>query len=309
MTRSQSFLGLSVAIALLFIVYLAPSSAKHIEWVQMILVLAVTMILPIGLNTFYGLSPKRILPGAWALGSSYLFIPGYLAGGLATLWLLTTCWIGYTCLISRRVGRSSWSRNAAFCFLPVGAAWAVADRLGLNPMAFKATIVLLTAVHFHYAGFLLLSIADRLLRTGRSTWYRWLDYSLVAGVPLVALGITLTELGGPPWIETLAATIMAGGGIGVAVLHLQLLRKAQDRIIIGVWLLGSLCLLVGMLLALAYAWRPFYPLSFLSIPWMYAVHGTLNALGVGVFLLLGWYRLEASNGSGNKFTSPLSKAT
>lgn len=295
MIKNQIFLGLSAVMAILFISYLAPASAQHIEWVQMILVIAVTVLLPIWLIKFYNLSPKGMLPGAWALGSSYLFSPGYLAGTLAALWLLTTLWIGYTCLLSRRALHSSGSRNAAFFFLPIGAAWAVADRLGISPMAFKATIVLLTAVHFHYAGFLLLSIADRLVRRRQSSWYRWLDYSLVAGVPLVALGITMTELGGPPWIETLAATIMAGGGIGLAILHLQLLRKTDDRIARGVWLLGSLCLLLGMFLALAYAWRPFYPLAFLSIPWMYAVHGTLNALGVGVFLLSGWYRMEESN--------------
>ena len=295
MTKQQSFLGISVAITIFFMVYLAPTSAKNIEWVQMILVVAVIVLLPIGLNIFYDLSPKWILPSAWALGSSYLFTPGHLAGALAVPWLLTTLWIGYTCIISRGDGRSSWSRNAAFLFLPIGAAWAVADRLGLNPMAFKATIVLLTAVHFHYAGFLLLSIADRLLRTRPSIWHSWLDYSLVVGVPLVALGLTLTELGGPSWIETLAATIMAGGGIGVAILHLQVVRGTDDSMVKLAWLLGSICLVVGMLLALTYAWRPYYPLSFLSIPWMYAVHGTLNALGVGVFLLFGWYRIESGN--------------
>src|ERR1700689_2369591 len=41
----------------------------------------------------------------------------------------------------------------SFLYLPVGCAWLVASRLGLSPMGFQEPIVLLTAVHFHFAGF------------------------------------------------------------------------------------------------------------------------------------------------------------
>ena len=45
--------------------------------------------------------------------------------------------------------------DAATGFLFVGAAFALADRADLRPFDFSATIILLTAVHFHFAGFAL----------------------------------------------------------------------------------------------------------------------------------------------------------
>ena len=45
--------------------------------------------------------------------------------------------------------------DAAVAFLAVGATFAVIDRLGVQPFGFSATVILLTAVHFHFAGFVL----------------------------------------------------------------------------------------------------------------------------------------------------------
>jgi len=48
--------------------------------------------------------------------------------------------------------------------LAVGGAWLVASRLGMRPMGIQEPIVLLTAVHFHYAGFATATIAAATLR-------------------------------------------------------------------------------------------------------------------------------------------------
>ena len=48
--------------------------------------------------------------------------------------------------------------------LAVGGAWLVASRLGMRPMGIQEPIGLLTAVHFHYAGFATATIAAATLR-------------------------------------------------------------------------------------------------------------------------------------------------
>ncbi|NRB48708.1 MAG: YndJ family transporter [Saprospiraceae bacterium] len=292
MTTRAYFSLLSLG-AIVFTFLLLPDSPKELNWVKVILLFAPTILIPTWLYEQFSFRHPGLIVGTWLLGFAFLLPQGGLAGSLALPWLLVTLWLGYRFLFfTQQLFRAtaSWSGRAAFLFLPVGAAWAVADRLGWQPMGFQATIVLLTAVHFHYAGFLLLSIADRLMQRGASSKYKILDFLLIAGVPLVALGITLTDLNGPRWIETFAATVMALGGIWVALEHLSLAMKGGDSITRLSWFLGGTCLLAGMMLAIAYGWRQYYPLDFLNIPWMYAVHGSLNFLGVGVFLLYGWYR-------------------
>ena len=54
------------------------------------------------------------------------------------------------------------------------------------------------------------------------------------------------------------------------------------------WLIGGACLILAMVLAFLYAMRPVLALEFLSMSFMQAIHGTLNALGFGTLVLLGW---------------------
>ena len=56
--------------------------------------------------------------------------------------------------------------DAGLLYLAVGGTWTVIARAGLRPLGFPDLIVLLTAVHFHYAGFALLVLAG--LVAGRS---------------------------------------------------------------------------------------------------------------------------------------------
>lgn len=281
-------------VAALFLIFgLAPSSAFSISWVQTLLVLAPLLLVPLAyslINSSQALSPYFLF-GGLAFGISYLLPTGYMAGGLALVWLLCTLLLAWNQIHHyrqrKREDKTSYACLAAFLYLPVGAAWALADRLGLQPMGFQSTIVLLTAVHFHFAGFLQLVAGHRILTCSPAAYKISWDLLLVIGVPLVALGITLSQWDGPAWIETLSATVMALGGLGVAILHGIASRQTQSALVRWAWRVGALCLSIGMCLAIAYGWRPFFPLDFLSIPWMYAVHGTLNFVGVAC-LVIGW---------------------
>lgn len=293
MKTTNFSLWIKLAAALFFLFVLAPSSAFSISWVQSLLVLAPLLLVPLAcplIMPSQSFSPL-LLFGGLAFGISYLLPLGFWAGGLALVWLLCTLLLAWNHIQHYRQQKAenetSYAGLAAFLYLPVGAAWALADRLGLQPMGFQPTIVLLTAVHFHFAGFLLLIAGHRILTFPSNTYKVSWDLLLVVGVPLVALGITLSQWEAPAWIETLSATVMAIGGLGVAVFHLTTSRQIQNTVVLWAWRVGALCLSIGMCLAIAYGWRPFFPLDFLSIPWMYAVHGTLNFLGVGL-LVMGW---------------------
>lgn len=279
----------------ILLVRIAPWPPGDISWVKALLVLAPLLFVPMSWRMTadgdrFGFA---LLGGGTAMGFAFILPVGYSAGLLAMSWLVMTlvlaskvCWRYRE---ERKTSYVAWSHLAAFLYLPIGAAWAVADRLGISPLGFSPAIVLLTAVHFHYAGFLLPLISAKILNQGPIRVRGLLDGLVVLGVPLVAMGITITQLKGSILFETLSASIMALGGLGIAVLHIWRSGNQEERLICWFWRLGGLCLGAGMLLALAYGWRAFFPISFLSIPWMYAVHGTLNAVGVGVFLLTGWH--------------------
>ena len=82
-------------------------------------------------------------------------------------------------------------------YLPIGGAWLVASRLGIQPLGFGDTIVLLTAIHFHFAGFaapLLAGFAGRAVRDRQtaSQVVALAATGIILGTPLVAAGITFS---------------------------------------------------------------------------------------------------------------------
>ncbi|PHN03068.1 YndJ family transporter [Flavilitoribacter nigricans] len=270
-------------------------------WVQGILLLAVGLIVPLALKTDrMGTGPtaagKAYYPiAAGSLLLAHLLGPGPLSGLLATPWLLFS---GYILLSVYRQWRSRQAplslfwlvRLLALVYLCIGAMWAVADRFSWQPLGFDPLIVLLTAVHFHYAGFALLWLAGKALQWEHPQWVNYLLSSVALGVPLTAVGITTSQWGWSPWIETAAVLIMAAGGIAVGLSYLRAAFFGKQAVICSIcWSLAGVSLLLGMSLAILYGWRYYHPIPWLSIPWMYAVHGSLNSLGFALPALLGWY--------------------
>jgi hypothetical protein len=62
--------------------------------------------------------------------------------------------------------------HAALVYWPVGCLWLVISRAGVNPLGFSDDIVLLTAVHFHYAGFAALTMLGMTGRFAKGMVYR-----------------------------------------------------------------------------------------------------------------------------------------
>lgn len=290
--------GLAAWIAVL--VLLGPPDPYSREWIVLVLLFSPLVLVPLSLRLAMKRSgesaglPAFTFPGALALAFSYFLEAGTLSGALAFLWFLVTATIGLKALLAiisqPRYQVAGICRLGGFLYLAVGGAWAFADRLGLRPLDFDPLIVLLTAVHFHYAGLLLPLVTGLALERLKATKLRLVGVGVLAGVPVVALGITTSHLGLPPSIETAAVTVLGMAGIGAACLHIHLGLRNICRTSAGfLWLAGGSALFAGMLLALLYGWRFYLQMQWLDVPVMAAFHGTLNATALGLGLIPGWW--------------------
>jgi uncharacterized protein (UPF0548 family) len=263
-------------------------------WPATILLLSPLVIVPLGMYLAIGPVRPGLAAGlsASAAAAALSFVPeaGLVACLLTIPWLLAAVLIatlGVVRVLSRRCLHPDIGVDFALIFLVVGAAWLTISRAGANPLGFSDTLVLLTAVHFHYAGFALPLVAGiSAAATGRS----WKVPSLVVvGVPFTAIGITAGGI-----LEWLSATFMASAGLVVAsVLWVYAKRVA------GGWARGALAaaavaLATGMSMALGWAWSTKFAWRYLDVDWMARTHGSINALGFGLLAIFGLVHDKAS---------------
>ncbi|MCA1964487.1 MAG: YndJ family protein [Prosthecobacter sp.] len=194
----------------------------------------------------------------------------------------------------------AWNRRrdfsaSALCFLAagvfplVGGGWLLAYCAGWMPFGFDALIVLLTAAHFHHAGFTLPLIAGLQAEHRACAWTRGCCLLVLAGVPWVATGITCTHFGLLRWVEPIGVAVLVCGALGVAVEQLRTaLMAGMSSWLRAGFFFSGLSLFIAMLLALAYGLRTLLPGLALPMPQMWAIHGSLNAFGFGLLGLLAW---------------------
>ena len=191
---------------------------------------------------------------------------------------------------------------AALLYLPVGGVWALFDQLGFQPMGFSGIIVLLTGVHFHYAGFALPKLTSLWLSEAKpGRFLQFAAWGIILGVPLVAIGITSSQASLPFWIETGAVTILASSAFTLSVAQgLWALSVSAPQFCRILWMVGGLALATGMGLALIYGWRHVFVVEWATIPLMYALHGTLNSLGFCLPGFVAWKMFQrVGNDSGH----------
>ncbi|MEZ6071599.1 MAG: YndJ family transporter [Pirellulales bacterium] len=233
-------------------------------------------------------------PAALVLAVGFVrFVPGTIAGLLALPWFAVTIALAVVgVMTSWRRGfwpATTLCRDAALVYVVVGGWGATMDRFGVYPLDFVPVIILLTAVHFHYAAFVLPLTAGLAGRRVGGKLATATAFCVVAGAPLVALGINATQLGAPPQLETFAAYVMVAGGVLTAVLHVLLgfdgRRPAAARVL---WLTSAAALTFSMVLAAMYASRFYADVGWLVIPKMAKLHGTANALLFALPAVIGW---------------------
>jgi hypothetical protein len=298
------------AVAWCAFTYFTVTNITRGAWAEALLVLAALVLMPMTWCLARDMDDtgwaKRLwkfdlhlqLPAALLLIPAFLLPEGREALLCALPWALVLAIMAIDGLL--RIKRHGITPLGVFCrdvglvYASIGGAWLLADRAGWQPLGFTPQIVLLTAVHFHYAG-LILPVLAGLGQTKfpQSKFGRLSVWLILLGVPLVAVGITLIQLGGPGWVELIAVWVLAIGAMGVARQHLLLAVQEKSVCPIGraLWFVAGLSLFAGMVLAGLYASRGYFaPMPWLDIPWMRALHGTLNALGFSLAALLAWCR-------------------
>lgn len=235
----------------------------------------------------------------WALISALFFMasfwlePGLLAGIVAFPWLVFCSFLLIKALKDWPKGDCKTNTKicqlAAFVYLFIGALWLMADRLDIRPCGFNPVIVLLTVAHFHFAGYVLLRITGWIIPFFPTKAMNLIGLMVVSGVPLVAIGITATHFNFPFWLETIAVVVMVFGGFSVGWFHFILGWRNRGFLYGLCWMIAGLALMCGMVLAMLYGLRNVIIIPFLTIPWMYSVHGTLNAVGFAFPALSGWF--------------------
>lgn len=211
------------------------------------------------------------------------------AAGLIIPWLILVLGLAFKKV--KKFDRSNfqnWIELSGYVFLPIGIFWTIIDRLGIQLLGYDPTIIILTAVHFHYAGFILPQVTAWLLGKHASGFKRIVGLGIIAGIPLVALGISSTHFQWSGWVEVICVTVMTLAGAAVGGLHINTAKQTKSIWVKLLFFIGGLSLMVGMCLAFCYGWRHVFVIETLTIPWMYAVHGTCNAIGFAVPILLAW---------------------
>ena len=277
-----------------------------------LLLLAPLVLVPLLLDAATVGGSSRVLraiswllgPSALAVVASFLVPVGRAAGSLAAVWFVPTLLIaGWGARHALRLRRGGWLNApeavlAVGCLgLPGGAVWLVLTRAGIDPGPYGSLVVLLTAVHFHYAAFVapvwaaLLGRATRRLLPAARRAFAVLGAGLVAGTPLVAVGIALSgaPAGAAP-IETVGVVVLTASAIGLAVLGLVVAPRLAGRgapLMVGV---SAAAFLGAMALSLWFNVGARLGVASPDLLWMLPRHGWLGGVGFGLWGALGWRR-------------------
>jgi hypothetical protein len=281
---------------------LARLGVAHFGGLELLFLFAPLVIVPLGLELgcMMGFDGRLVriagivqpLSAAGVVAAMWVG-PGRWAGALACGWLVV-------CLLVAGAGvgdlfSNSWSQGRvvgvavgiARVDLAVGGMWLVASRLGMRPMGIQEPIGLLTAVHFHCAGFATAMIAAATLRFAESRGgARWLPALVVfvIGMPyVVATGFVVSGT-----LKMAAAVLFSIGVAGLAIFARSLGRRAENRAARVCLQVGAASVFAGMVLAGIYAVADFTGSNMLTIPQMARTHGVLNAVGFCMAGLLGW---------------------
>lgn len=300
------------AIAWLLLLLTTTSDSHETELIHKIVFFAVLVIVPLGLSLVTIGEQKvsallyraavLVQPVAAAIAiASFFFEKGPLSASLSAVWLVVG---GIVALLglSRFTARGlrplyESSVDAGMLYLPVAGGWLIVYRLGVQPFDYGEMIILLTVIHFHFAGFaapIIAGLTGKMLATTRYSpgkVYAFIVFAIVAAMPLVAAGITFSPLIG------LAGTILLSFGLMLlAVITLgrvvQVITSVRARVLLSIAALSSCA---AMVLACLYAYSLVAHILILRIPTMAMTHGLLNAFGFATCSLLAWSTINAKN--------------
>jgi YndJ-like protein len=265
------------------------------SWIELLFLFATLVIVPLGLHLtrrfdgprgeseFETALFKTSLPAAIAAVASYYFASPLLSVGCGVPWLAFAIVLAaariWRFLKIRTRGFDGLCALVAFLYLAVGACWFLASRLGWHPIDFHEPIVLLTAVHFHYAGFAAAVLVRALSRATGSNRIRALLFPVAAAGALAGPAFLAAGFVIGPRIKLVAALLVAAGEIALAGCFIGSIRqigRINSRLLLVV---SAASVLISMCFAALWAIGEFPRQPFLDLARMAAWHGSLNAFG------------------------------
>jgi hypothetical protein len=300
------------AIAWVLLVFTVTTDSHETELIHKIVFFAVLILVPLGLSLITGHRQEgstalfRIAVVAQPLAAiatiaSFFLEKGTASAALSVAWLMLTAIVGLfglTRLLTRGLfPLAESSIDAGLLYLPVAGGWLVVYRYGIQPFDFGETIILLTAVHFHFAGFaapIIAGMAGRLLTKSEQSpgrLFPFVVFALIAAMPLIAAGITFS-----PWLGLAGTLLLTTGLVMLAGITIgKVLPQVNSRLARSLLLVGSLSSCVAMVLACLYAYSIVTHTLILRIPTMAMSHGLLNAFGFATCSLFAWSRITAKD--------------
>jgi hypothetical protein len=253
-------------------------------------------IVPLGLSLIDG---ARGLIRVWLAGAApgavSLWLPrGPLATALAAIYCALT--LALAVLAVQRFWRKRSLLPAEIAVLTalagpiIASSSLVAERYGYPLMGFDLDVLTLTVAHFHYAGFAAALVAGLVCRAAPVQMASAAALTVPAGIGLVFLGHFTEE-----WIELAGTVVLTAGMWLVAWVTWRDIRPgARDRLVRILLGASAVVLSATMLLALDWALGHVMALPHLSMAWMAATHGVLNAFGFALCAVLAWRKVSIS---------------
>lgn len=246
----------------------------------------------------------QVLVVAHPIAASLLLVAlmptaNFMAGAPWLLWTALMALHGVMRLMDRRNWVLSEIAISIGClYIFVGGNWLVVSRISPDFLGFAAPIPLLTAMHFHYAGFILpiyLGLLGRLL-DHKTRLYQWPTITILGCVMLLAVGITFSRV-----IEAIAVFLLLLSVLSInGVLMRQILPRVSGLGVRILLLISGLSLIVALSLSCVYTVGRLTGVPLYSIPQMLSTHGILNSVGfafcglLALVLLHPWRMNDAS---------------
>lgn len=290
-------------VAWLLLLLTTTSDLRETQVIHKVVFFGMLVVVPLGLS----LVPLPDEQGPWLYRLAVLIQPvaavpaiasfyvntGPLSASLSAAWFILSALIALIGLMRLKSrGRhpiEELSIDAGLLYLPVAAVWLIVYRLGIQPFDYGETIILLTVVHFHFAGFaapIIAGMSGRVLATRKHPQlvFRLSVFAIVASMPLVAAGITFS-----PWLGLIGTLLLSAGLMMLAVLTvgwvIPVVAPLTTRFLLFA---GALSSCTAMVLACLYAYSLPMKLLIIDIPTMALTHGILNAFGFVACSLLAW---------------------
>lgn len=272
--------------------------------------LGMVVIVPLGLRLLGGSGPVGMIAQAWPL-AGLAGVASMIVDRGATAVALAAAYAGVTVALAGAAVERLWRRRSlepaeiavltAMVSPSIAGVSLVAERGGWQLLGFDLTVLALTVAHFHYAGFAAALIAGLTRLMVPSRWSVLPALGVPAGIATVFLGyfsVAEVELAGT---ALLTVALWVGGWLIWRYVRPQAGRR-RTRVLFTV---SAASLAATMVLAVSWAAGLVWDVPRLSLSWMAATHGLVNAVGFAGCGLLAWRLLQRErSGSAPTRSSP-----